>query len=203
MSPHLLRVVSYLCMSCGIALSPSCESSLSSAPVNYEFSVVDVELRVGVKAMAITDYAEARVLMAEAALRPTSSLRLMTLAGQIFDRLRHSDPFNARYKEEARTCRRRLSRMQRESEEVEVDDAEWRPGVELRHSGRRVDVLSVVHAVLASSPAVPVVVRRLSHSHGTVHGICAFRTEVRLRTAPAQSTGGGYGPDLVRSPPPR
>ena len=126
-SPHLLRVLSYLCMACGIALSPSCESSLSSAPVQYEFSVVDVELRVGVKAMAISDYAEARLLMAEAALRPTSSVRLMTLAVQILDRLRHSDPFNARYKEEARTGRRTLARMQKDREEAvqaEVEEAD-------------------------------------------------------------------------------
>ena len=129
-TPHLLRVLSYLCMACGIALSPSCEASLSLAPAGYEFTVVDAELRVQcVKGMAIADYAEARVLMAEAATRPTSSVRLMTLAAQIFDRLRHSDPFNAQYKKEARTCRRMLTHMQAEQGErsspSQVDGQPW------------------------------------------------------------------------------
>ena len=119
-SPHLPRVISYLCRTCGLALSPACEASLSSAAVQHEFTAVDVELRVEVRSMTIADYAEARVLLAEAALRPSaSSLRLVELAAQIFDRLRHADPFNARYKSEARACRQQLARLR--------EQHQWRP----------------------------------------------------------------------------
>ena len=162
-SPHLLRVLSYLCMACGVALSPACEDSLSAGATHYVFTVVDVELRVQSRSMAIIDYAEARVMQAQAAvfaqdaeaaeaktkqalsnkrtangrqkaqplvnggtalgtdsasttanpahLRSTA-VRLLSLAVQIFDRLRHSDPFNTSYKRQARQCKQQLQHMQ-------------------------------------------------------------------------------------------
>ena len=33
MAPHLLRVVSYLCLACGVALSPACEEGVAASPL--------------------------------------------------------------------------------------------------------------------------------------------------------------------------
>ena len=143
-SPHLLRVVSYLCLSCGIALSPSCESALSASPLHFAFTVVDVEMRVTSRSLSIVDYAEARVVMAEAeeaarggrAPALASAVRLLTLAVQIFDRLRHSDPFDLQYRTEARRCRRELSRLQAlQQQQLLVQEAQL-------HSPRRDEQLA-------------------------------------------------------------
>ena len=174
-SPHLLRVLSYLCLACGVALSPACEDSLSSGAVQYVFTVVDVELRVQSRSMAIIDYAEARVMQAQAAvyaqkaeaadsrakraaskgskrtangrhkthpvtepilsdaaataatsahLRSTVT-RLLSLAVQIYERLRHSDPFNSSYKRQARQCKQQLRQMQEQC--ASLDDSSSQP----------------------------------------------------------------------------
>ena len=178
-TPHLLRVLSYLCMACGVALSPACEDSLSSGAMQYVFTVVDVELRVQSRSMAIIDYAEARVMQAQAAvfaqeaeaaddrakqalsnkrtangrhkaqppvdanqsdtasttadpahLRSTA-IRLLALAVQIFDRLRHSDPFNNSYKQQARQCKQQLQHMQQEQHAAHEDNSSQHASLQL------------------------------------------------------------------------
>ena len=211
-SPHLLRVLSYLCMACGVALSPACEDGLSSGALRYVFTVVDVELRVQSRSMAIIDYAEARVMQAQAAvfaqeadaaedranqaltheraanglqkaqlhtdfspeaasttaepahLRSTA-LRLLSLAVQIFDRLRHSDPFDTSYKRQARQCKQQLQQLQ-EQHAAAHDDTGSQPdslqiidSMPLSQSSH-----SYLHPPTASSTAGP---NQISYPHPT------------------------------------
>ena len=213
-SPHLLRVLSYLCMACGVALSPACEESLSSGAMHHVFTVVDVELRVQSRSMAIIDYAEARVMQAQAAvfaqeaeaaderakqtlskkrrangwrkahpygdanqadtasvtantahLRSTA-IRLLSLAVQIFDRLRHSDPFNTSYKRQARQCKQQLQQLQ-EQQAAHSDDASSQPAslqladlIPLSQSSQ-----SSLHPVLSASTAGH---HQLGHHHQAI-----------------------------------